>query len=138
VVTRRVIGCSNVSSALVATAQDVQRILATLLDVEERLTWDAATFRVRDKIFAMIHPSGQKATVKATKSEQAALLAADPATYAPARYTGRFGWVTVQLSSVCVEDLEDLIVEAWRQTAPKRSIATYDSKVSAENDIGTS
>lgn len=108
-----------------ATAADVHRILAMLPEVEERVTWDSATFRVLGKIFAVIHPSDQKLTVKATKSEQAALVATDPAAYAPAPYTGRFGWVTIQLSSVGADGLADLIVEAWRQTAPKRLVTTH-------------
>ena len=80
----------------------------------------------------MIHPGEQKVTIKANKAGQAALLATDPETYAPAAYTGRFGWVTVRLSSVYPADLHDLIVEAWRQTAPKRLVATYDSERSHE------
>lgn len=119
-------------SAPMVTVADVHQILSALPETEERLTWDSATFRVRNKIFAMIHPSEQKVTIKAGNSEQAALLAINPETYAPAPYTGRFGWVTIQISSVRLDDLHDLIVEAWRQTAPKRLVATYDSERSRE------
>lgn len=119
-------------SAPMVTAADVRKMLSALPETEECLTWDSATFRVRNKIFAMIHPSGQKVTVKAGKSEQAALFATDPETYAPASYTGRFGWVTVQISLVHPDDLHDLIVEAWRRTAPMRLVATYDSERSHE------
>jgi hypothetical protein len=76
----------------------------------------------------MIHPSEKKVTVKVSKIEQAALLATDLETYAPAPYTGRFGWVTIQIESIRLDDLRDLIVEAWRQTSPKRLVATYDSE----------
>lgn len=110
------------------TVADVQQMLSALPETEERLTWDAATFRVRNKIFAMIHPSEQKVTVKAKKSEQAALIATDPDTYAPAPYTGRFGWVTVRFSSARVDDLRDLILEAWRQTAPLRLVEAHESE----------
>jgi hypothetical protein len=111
-----------------ATAADLRRILAPLPAVEERLTWDTSTFRVRGRIFAMIHPSDQKATVKATRSEQAALITTDPLTFAPAPYTGRFGWVTVRLASVDIDDLHDLIVDAWRQTAPKRLVVSLQAQ----------
>lgn len=93
-------------------------MLSVLPETEERLTWGSATFRVRNKIFAMIHPSEQKVTVKAGKSEQSALIATDPETYAPAPYTGRFGWLTVQLPPAHAEDVRDLLAEAWCQTAP--------------------
>ncbi|MGH3907022.1 MAG: MmcQ/YjbR family DNA-binding protein [Pseudonocardiaceae bacterium] len=110
------------------TTTEIRRVLSALPETEELVTWDSETFRVRNKIFAVIHPSGQKITLKTKRGTQAILVATDPKTYEPAAYTGRFGWVTVQLSSACVHDLHDLIVEAWRQTAPKSLVASYDSE----------
>lgn len=114
-----------------ATVADVQQILSSLPEAEERFTWDSATFRVRNKIFAIISPSEQTVTVKAKRSEQAALIATDPETYAPAPYTGRFGWVTVRLLSTRRDDLRNLIEEAWRQTAPVRLVQAHDAEGSS-------
>jgi hypothetical protein len=112
------------------TSADVRQMIASLPEVEERHTWDSATFRVSGKIFAMLHPSEQRLTVKASPAEQAALLAVDPNTFSPAPYTGRFGWVRFNLASVTTEQLYELLVEAWRQTAPKRLVADFDRQAS--------
>ena len=40
---------------------------------------------------------------------------------------GRHGWVSIQLATVDPAEVRELIVEAWRQTAPKRLVAAYDS-----------
>jgi hypothetical protein len=58
--------------------------------------------------------------VKATTVLQAELLDLDPETFAKAPYTGRFGWVTVDLARVDRAMLEGLLRDAWRSTAPAK------------------
>lgn len=57
----------------------------------------------------------------------AELVAARPQTFAVAPYVGRYGWVRVRLPDVDETELRELLVEAWRRTAPKRLIAAYDA-----------
>jgi len=83
---------------------------------------------VGDKMFASGMPGGDTLSVKASKEEQADLVAADPETYAVAAYVGRFGWVRVQLSTVDADELRDLVIEAWRRTAPKKLVKEYDAR----------
>ena len=70
---------------------------------------------------------GQEASVKATRQEQVALVSAAPETFGIPAYVGRHGWVSIQLATVDPAELRELIIEAWRQTAPKRLVAAYDS-----------
>lgn len=46
--------------------------------------------------------------------------------FSSAPYVGRHGWVSVQLDLVDPEELRDLVVEAWRRTAPKRMVREFD------------
>ena len=83
-----------------ATFDDVRRIALGLPEGEERVTWDVdITFRVRDKIFAMGGPGGDRASIKASPDRQAGLVDLDPETFAPSAYVGRYGWVTVDLAA---------------------------------------
>jgi hypothetical protein len=102
---------------------EFRRWALALPEAVEKETWGHPTFRVRDKMFATMAEDGSTASVKATLVEQAELIATDPATYAKAHYTGRYGWVTVQLAGADPEDLRPLVVDAWRRTAPKRLAA---------------
>ncbi|WP_432510567.1 MmcQ/YjbR family DNA-binding protein [Kineococcus sp. SYSU DK001] len=86
----------------------------------EEETWGAATFRVGAKIFVILHDEDRVASVKASKADQAELIAGDPETYRIASHTGRFGWVAVQLDSADPTELRSVVLEAWRRTAPKR------------------
>ena len=66
-------------------------------------------------------------TVKSTKEEQAELVASRPAAFGVAPYVGRYGWVQVTLGEVSADELRELIVEAWRLTAPKKLVREYDA-----------
>jgi hypothetical protein len=109
------------------TADELRQVVRSLPEAEERETWGHPTFRVRDRMFAAMSDDGQQASVKATRQEQAALVSAAPETFGIPAYVGRHGWVSIQLATVDPAELRELIVEAWRQTAPKRLVAAYDS-----------
>jgi hypothetical protein len=58
------------------TADELRRVVLSLPETEERGTWGHPTFRVRDKMLAALSDDGREASVKATRQEQAALVAA--------------------------------------------------------------
>jgi hypothetical protein len=104
----------------VPTFDDVRRIALTLPEAEEILTWETdVTFRVRRKIFAIGGDGAGRVSIKATPFVQEALIDHDPETFARAAYVGRFGWVTVDLDRVELDELERLLRDAWRSAAPK-------------------
>ena len=109
------------------SADELRQVMRSLPEAEERETWGHPTFRVRDKMFATMSDDGRQATVKATKEEQAALVAAAPETFGIPAYVGRHGWVSIQLATVDQAELRELVVEAWRQTAPRRLVTAYDA-----------
>ncbi|GAA2607356.1 MmcQ/YjbR family DNA-binding protein [Actinomadura fulvescens] len=109
------------------SGDDFRKIALALPEAVEKETWGHPTFRVRDKMFAGLSEDGTSASVKATKEEQAALLAADPETFSFPDYVGRHGWVGVDVTRVDLGELRDLITEAWRLTAPKRVVKAFDA-----------
>ena len=95
----------------------------SLPEVEERETWGEATFRVRNKIFAISSPDGDTASIKASLDDQSGLVAMDPDTFSVAAYTGKYGWVRVRLAGMPVDLADRLLTSAWRRTAPRRLVA---------------
>lgn len=94
------------------------------VDVPE---WGHPTLRVNNKMFASGMSGSPTMTVRTSKEEQEELLAVSPKIYKYAAYVGRFGWVEVDLTRVDAEELHELIIEAWRRTAPKALVKEYDS-----------
>jgi hypothetical protein len=104
----------------------VRRIALSMPDAEERETWETATFRVRNKIFIMFSDKERHLWVKSTHDEQAALVAMDDETFFVPPYVGPSGWVGVVINRVDPGEMRELITEAWRMTAPKRLVRSFD------------
>ncbi|GAB3960378.1 MmcQ/YjbR family DNA-binding protein [Actinoallomurus acanthiterrae] len=110
-----------------SSAEEFRGFALALPEAEERETWGRATFRVRDKIFAMLSEDGASASVKATKDEQTALLAEDPEIFSFPAYVGRHGWIGVDVARIDGEHLRELLIDAWRLTAPKRLVKSHEA-----------
>lgn len=87
---------------------------------------DMTGFRVRGKGFCYLSEAKESIMVKATRQEQAALIADDPATFSPSWTSGRFAWVEIRLADVDPEHLAELVTEGWRLSAPKRLASTLE------------
>ena len=109
------------------TADELRQAALSLPEAVERETWGHPTFRVRNKMFAALADDGSQASVKATRQEQEALLAAAPETFGVPAYVGRHGWVSIQLATADPAEVRELVEEAWRQTAPRRLVAAFDA-----------
>lgn len=106
----------------------VRELALGLPGAAERERWGHPTFRVRDRNFASVYDGedGPVATVQASLEDQAELVAADPETFGIASPVGRYGWVTVRCERVDPDELRELVVGAWRRTAPTRVVAAFD------------
>ncbi|NDU71783.1 MmcQ/YjbR family DNA-binding protein [Actinomadura sp. DSM 109109] len=106
-------------------AEGFLQMVLGLPEVTEREAFSGLTgFRVRDKGFCYLNEGEGFVLLKATRDEQAALIADDPGTFSPSWASGRFAWVKVRLATVDPGELAELVTEAWRLSAPKRLAAT--------------
>ena len=104
----------------------VRRMALALPETIEQETWGTPTFRVRKKIFVMFSDEQREAWVKSTHDEQRALTQMDPETFFVPPYVGPSGWIGVRFRTVDRDEMRELITEAWRMTAPKRLVSTFD------------
>jgi hypothetical protein len=108
-------------------AATVRAFALSLPDAIEVETWETATFRVRNKIFAMFSDRERAIWIKSTHDEQIALTQMEPDTFFVPPYVGPRGWVGAVVSKADRGEVEDLLTEAWRLTATKRSVAAFDA-----------
>lgn len=88
-----------------------------------------ATFRVREKIFAMEneHEGRPAFTCKAAPGAQGILVGSDPGRFFVPAYVGPKGWIGVCLDrGVDWGLVADLVRDSFRLTAPKRVAAEID------------
>ena len=117
----------------------VRAICLALPEAHEVEAWGEPTFRVRNKLFAMYasaeshHGEGRPAIwIKAAAGNQSLMLQFAPQRFFVPPYVGPSGWVGVWLDSVAQwAELEELLRDAYRLTAPKRVAAQLDAPTPA-------
>ena len=114
----------------IATEERVREICLALPEASERKTWGDPTFRVRDKIFAMVKRGDGRLSIwcKASPGVQEALIASKPDRFFRPPYVGHVGWIGVRLDGdVDWAELGDQIAEGYYLTAPKQLVAQVRS-----------
>jgi hypothetical protein len=110
----------------------LRALCLALPEATEKEAWGEPTFRVRGKIFAMYdnsHHGADRVAVwcKAPPGVQEILVAADPKRFFVPPYVGHKGWIGVRLDlDVDWEEVEDVLADSYRLTAPKRLLTSFD------------
>jgi len=124
----------------VATWEDVRRIALALPETSERLSRDLSQWRVKDKLFIWERPL-RRADIEALgdnvpdgpilgarvehSGAKEALLADVPDLFFTTPHFDGYPAILVRLDEITVEDLDEVIVEAWLARAPKRLVKAY-------------
>ena len=114
---------------------DVRRIALDLPQTAERSSRGLASWRVRDKLFVWERPlrpadldalgdGAPTGPILGARVEhlgaKEALLADDPGVYFTTPHFDGYAAVLVRLDVIASDELEELVVEAWLASAPKR------------------
>jgi len=121
-------------NSLASVTERLRAACLSLPEAEEKEAWGDATFRVRDKIFAMVKTGDGRISVwcKAPPGSQQVLVGADPETFFVPPYVGPKGWVGMRLDSQPDwKEVSALVTRSYRLIAPKR-LAT---QVAAKGEI---
>jgi len=94
------------------------RFLDGLAGVERAQSDHYTSFSVRGRRFGYYWPRTQTAGLKQTLSEQRALVSERPHVFEEQFTAGGFGWVVVYLAGIELDELSELVFEAWRLSAP--------------------
>src|SRR5579863_10271006 len=126
--------------ALMATWDDVRRLALSLPETGEQDMHGLMSWRVKDKLFVWERPL-RKSDLKALGADaptgeivgarvehegaKLALVESDPAIYFTIPHFDGYSAVLVLLEHIGVEELEELIIDAWLTRAPKRLADAY-------------
>jgi hypothetical protein len=124
----------------VATWDDVRRIALALPEATERMSRDLRQWVVKDKLFVWERPlrradlqalgeAAPDGPILGVRVEhlvaKEALLADDPDVFFTTPHFDGYPAVLVRLERIGLDDLDELIVEAWLDRAPKRLAKAY-------------
>ncbi|WP_433277107.1 MmcQ/YjbR family DNA-binding protein [Pseudonocardia xinjiangensis] len=107
---------------------DVVAIASGLPEVEQSTSYGTPALKVKGKGFARLRVEAEGGLVLMCQiDEKEALLASgDPAFYTTAHYDG-YGAILVDLEKVSLQQLAELVEDAWRERAPVRLRKAYDA-----------
>jgi hypothetical protein len=111
-----------------ATIDDVRAIASTLPRSTEVLVRDRVKFRVGRIVYLAFSRDESQLGFAFPKEEREALVASEPAKFLmPSRGDMRYHWVEVRLDAIDVQEVRELVLDAWRMVVPKRVAAAYDT-----------
>jgi hypothetical protein len=109
-----------------AGLDDVRRIALGLPRAYEAMVRDYVKFRVGRLVFASVSPDESLLGFGFPKEARDSLVASDPDKFLmPVRSDLRYNWVRLRLALVDVDELEELVVDAWQMCVPKKVAAEF-------------
>jgi hypothetical protein len=116
----------------VVTIEDVRALASTLPRSCEVLVHDRVKFRVGRIVYVAFSRDETQMGFGFPKEEREALVASEPHKFLmPGRGDLRYQWVEARLDALDVDEMRELVLDAWRMCVPKRVAADYDARHSA-------
>jgi hypothetical protein len=99
-------------------------VALSLPRTHEALVRGRIKFRVRQIVYVAISRDETAMGFSFPKEERGALVASEPEKFFPPIPSElRFNWVEVWLAALDLDEMTELVVEAWRMVVPKRVAA---------------
>jgi len=121
----------------VSDIDDARAIVATLPRSYEALVRDRVKFRVGSIVFAAFSRDETIMGFGFPREEREALVASEPDKFLmPSPSDMRYRWAQVRLDAIDVDELRELLVDAWRMCVPKKVRVAYDQAHVSGDDGG--
>ena len=107
-------------------AAEVVRLAQGLPGVvlKEHGHWTSITHR--GKGFGWVDHVEDTAMVKSTHADRAVLVGSDPNTFSEGWESRSTAWVSIALDGADPDEVLEVLMDAWRLTAPRREVAAFD------------
>jgi hypothetical protein len=105
----------------VVSVDDVRAFAAALPRAEEALVRDRVKFRVGRIVFVAFSRDETTMGFGFPREERAALVEAEPHKFQlPRPADMRYQWVEVHLAEIDIQEMRELVLDAWRMCVPKK------------------
>jgi hypothetical protein len=109
------------------TIDDARAVVAELPRSYEALVRGEVRFRVGKLVYAAFYHDDTIMGFGFPREEREGLVASDPDKFLMPRPSDmRYRWVCVRLDAIDVDELRELLVDAWRMCVPKKVAAAYE------------
>ncbi|MGI8887461.1 MAG: MmcQ/YjbR family DNA-binding protein [Nocardioidaceae bacterium] len=109
-----------------ADVDDVRRIVSSLPRALEKPIYGTPGFRVADKAFARLRDDEVLVAWVESLADKESLIGSKPAVFFTEPHYDGHSSVLVQLSAIDIDELREVLTDAWRARAPKRVLRQWD------------
>jgi len=115
-------GSTSVSDVI--TVEEVRPVALSLPRAYEAVVRDQIKFRVGQIVFLAFSRDETVMGVGFPKEEREAMVAAEPDKFMlPRESDMRYNWIDVRLDAVDLDEVRELVIDAWRMCVPKKVAA---------------
>jgi hypothetical protein len=111
---------------LAVTFEQVRLAAHVFPGVEDSSSYGTPALKVRGKLLARVHQSGECFVLRADLLDREILMQSDPKVFFITDHYRDYPWILVRFSAVDPGTLADLLERAWRLVAPKSLVAKFD------------
>ncbi len=109
------------------TIDDARAVVANLPRSYEALVRGRVKFRVGTTVYAAFSPDDTIMGFAFPREEREALVSSEPDKFLLPRPSDmRYQWACARLDALDVDELRELLVDAWRMCVPKKVAAAYE------------
>jgi hypothetical protein len=114
------------------TVDDVRAVAALLPRAYEVVVHDRVKFRVGRIVWLAFSRDETTMGFAFPKEEREALVASAPETFLmPEGGDLRYHWVVARMDALDVDEMREIVVDAWRMVVPQRVARDYDEQAGA-------
>lgn len=110
------------------TWDTVRRLALALPGVEAGTSYGAPAFKVKGKLLARLHPDGESLVLSVEYTAREVLMGAKPTVFYITEHYRCWPWVLVRIAKVDLDDLRQLLEEAWRRSAPRSLVTAWEGR----------
>ena len=119
-------GLHPIQSVPVVSIDDVRELARTLPRSYEVLVRDHVKFRVGRLVYLAFSRDEQIMGFAFPKEQREALIASEPEKFLlPSKGDMRYNWVHGRLSALALDEMRELVIDAWTMVVPKSVASAY-------------
>ena len=105
----------------------VRKLIKALPGTQEGTSYGTPAWKTSRKLIVRMLEDGKSMVVKIDRDDRELLVKAKPEVFSVTPHYQNYPWVVIVLAKVDKEDLGGLLVEAWRDVAPRKHLAAYEA-----------
>jgi len=114
---------------------EIRNYIMKLPESHEVEHWGKPSFRLKNKIFAILQEDGVTLTIKASIEDREIYTQLEPEIFqVPEKYSN-LNFLHVNMKLIDPEEAKLLILKAWRSVSPKKLIKDFEGKLLEDRGI---